>query len=459
MTTLEAPPSSLTDRYGLAIVGRLAGRVDLLALAARAAADPSLRAALGTRLLLRPMFLAATERDALERDLATLQRLLLSLPHRLYGGDVTAMCTGLGFSPTQVMAVEETWQDADVLLSRADLLRGADGFRAVEFNLHSSLGGIDSGPWYQAFLDLPTFAEFAAAERLTFVNPVDGVAGVIRAAARARGLGSFPAVAIVDWPTSYPLLRPRLDRLAGLLRQRGFDAFSCSAAQLRFRGGRLHARNRRIDVLYRVFLLEDLPRDPVLLAPVLAAHRAGTLVLAMSFLAELVGNKGCLAMLWDPAFADSFTAEERAVIARTVPPTRWVRSCPSLSAGSAELAEFADSAREELVLKPAGGYAARGVVAGWSTEPERWRAAVAAVRDKPWVLQERVRGVPETVPVVEEGAEDALVVQTVDVNWGVFLAGERFNGAMIRAVPVTATQQLITTSTGASVGACFMKRE
>ena len=63
---------------------------------------------------------------------------------------------------------------------------------------HSSLGGLDSGPWHRAFLGVPAVADFLTDHKLTYIDPLDGVAGALRAAARERGLGPFPTVAIVD---------------------------------------------------------------------------------------------------------------------------------------------------------------------------------------------------------------------------------------------------------------------
>lgn len=438
---------TLAERFRHEVASSPAGRADLVALAERSRSDPALRTTLDAPLLLRPMFLTEAEKAAVQHDLAGLQQLLLSLPDRLYGGDVADMCEHLGFSPTQTMAVEETWTDHDVLLSRTDLLLDENGPRVIELNLHSSLGGIDSGPWHHAFLDLPSFASFADRHQLSFVDPINGVAGTLRAAARRRGLGSFPSLALVDWPTSYPHQRDRLDRLSRLFQRRGFDAFHCDASRLSFNNGRLCAQGRRVDLLYRVFVIADVQQDPMLLLPILAAHRAGAVVLAMSFVAELVGNKGCLAMLSDPPDQGLFTQDERDLIARTVPTTRWIgrEGGPLRRATPEQLTD-----RDSLILKPAGGYGAHGVVPGWRTEPVAWRAAVNRASEQPYVVQQRVVPSPETVPSPDGGE------QVVDTNWGVFLAGTAFNGAMIRAVP-SIGHDVITTSTGAAIGACFVQ--
>jgi hypothetical protein len=445
---------TLGEQLNTELLADPAAPKQLRRLTERARTDPQLQAGDAAGLLLRPILVTAAEQDDLERDLAALNAILLSLPDRLYDGDAGAMCDALGFPPVHRAAVEETWRDDAVLLSRVDLMRSADGFRVVEVNLHSSLGGIDSGPWHRAYLDVPAFADFAAAHGLSYLDPLDGVAGALRAAARDRGLGPFPTVAIVDWPTSYPKIEARLGRLARLMTARGFSAFACHAGELTCRDGRLYARGRRVDVLYRTFLIDNVSQNPGLLGPILAAHRAGNLVLAMGFLAELIGNKGTLAMVSDPDNAAAFSASERAVVERLVPWTRLVHDTVIDQDGRrVDVAEVAGRDQDDLILKPVGGYAARGVTPGWAVDPQTWRGAVAGAIGRPWVLQRRVRPITELSPVLGPGIE----LGGFDLNWGAFLVGDRYNGMMIRATP-SRDAGLISTAMGASIGACFVQR-
>ena len=428
--------TALGDRLTDELLAHPAGAEQMRALADRARADPQLQAGAADGILLRPIVLTGAEQQELAGDLAALHTILLSLPDRLYGGDAEAMCTALGFPPVHTAAVDETWRDASVVLSRVDLMRETNGFRAVEVNLHSSLGGIDSGPWHRAMLDVPAIADFAAREGLSYLDPLDGVTGALRAAARDRGLGVFPTVAIVDWPTTFPRVEARLGRLARLMTARGLNAFACHAGELSYRSGRLHARGRRVDVLYRIFVIDNVSQNPALLGPILTAHRAGNLVLSMGFLAELIGNKGTLAMACDPAHAAAFTAPERAVIDRMLPWTRFVRE-PGLAAALRD--------QDDLILKPVGGYGARGVLPGWAADRRTWSDALAGAVDRPWVLQRRVRPVTERTPALSPAG---LGTTEMDVNWGAFMVGDRYSGMMIRAVP-SVDGGLISTSTGA----------
>ena len=447
--------SSLANRINSALLRDPdRGRKALRSLRQRSSRDAYLQTQAHSSLLTRPAFLTAAERDGLQSDLSTLVDLLLELPERLFDGDISAAYESTGLDSSQRAAVEATWRDREVVLSRADLLRDAGGFKAIEVNVHSSLGGIDSGPWHRAFARLPVFREFIAAEGLDYVDPMDGVAAVLRAAATRRGLGPRPTVAVVDWPTTYPIFAERLQRVSRLLEGHDFSAFACHAGELELRDGRLMHGEQPIDIVYRIFLLDDVPQAPELLEPILAAHRAGNLVLAMGFAAELAGNKASLALLSDGVERGRFSADEQALVRRIVPWTRLTRAGTTHWQGrEVDLHALALREQSRFVLKPAGGHAARGVMLGWTVSPSEWRAAVERAMGDFWVLQERVRPVAELVPMLEDDS-DLLGLEEVDFNWVVIIMGQRYDGTMIRESPST-RGGVISAADDASVGCCF----
>jgi len=445
--------STLTQRFHAALAGDPErGCEALRSLQEWAARDPYLQITARSLLMSRPAFLTASERDTVQSDLSRLVELLLELPDRLFGGDVTAMPGFDGRDAAQRTAVQATWRDRDVVLARADLLRAADGFKAVEVNVHSSLGGIDSGPWHQAFLRLPVYRDFIAAEGLGYLDPMDGVARALREATDRRNLGSRPTVAVVDWPTTFPEFADRLHGVARLLEAHGFSAFACHAGELELRDGRLVHQGRPIDVLYRIFLLGDVSEAPELLDPILQAHAAGNLLMAMSFSAEVAGNKASLALLSAAADDGRLAPEDAGLVRRLVPWTRLTEpGCVRRAGEEVPLLELAVRERTRLVLKPADGHAGHNVVTGWTTPADEWATAVEQAIGSFYVLQERVRPVAELMPRLDA---DGLGFEEVDINWGVFVMGGRYCGAMPRATP-SARAAVISAANGAAVGCCF----
>ncbi len=432
------------------------GVAALTALETRGCADERLHTFLQSPLLGRPGFLEGPTLARIESDLAVLLDLLVTMPERYFDGDIGATCDAIGLTGPCRQAVIRTAADSDVRLARADVMIANDGPVAIEFNVHSSLGGMDIAPLNEAFLELPVFGEFLRASGVEYVDPLDCIVAELRRVGAARNLPEAPLLALVDWPTTYPTYERVLARLSREFEMRGVRAVHGHVGELHTRNRHLYLRDQRIDILYRIFMLEDVPEDPHLVTPVLEAHRAGTVLLAMTFFGELVGNKASLALLSDPAGADPLTADERAVVDRILPQSRLLRTGKTL--WDSELQDVVDLAirhQHELLLKPAVGHGTIGVVAGWSVTPEQWRQQIDRAMGGRFIVQRRVRPAPELMPVVSDGG---VVLENYAVNWGIFIQNSSYAGGMLRALPASGAA-IISLGAGGAVGCCFHKRE
>src|SRR6185503_433861 len=97
------------------------------------------------RTMTRPGFLERAEVAQLSTDLETLYRLVTGLPDKLYGGDLGAFAASTGITPAQVQAVLRGRGSAPSRLARADIYRDDAGWRVMELNMSSALGGVDNG--------------------------------------------------------------------------------------------------------------------------------------------------------------------------------------------------------------------------------------------------------------------------------------------------------------------------
>jgi len=451
--------ASLNERYNALLLERAGPQgagVDLDALTEQVHRTPMLESSYFGRFLAQPIFIEGEERAALERDLTDLLRLLRSLPARLFSDDVGRMCDAVGMGPLQRRAVLETWEDQEVFLSRADLYQSESGFKLLEFNILSALGGFENAELNKAMLAAPLLEKFVADERLSFPDTIDMIAAEIHRAARRRGLPSRPRLVIVEWPTNFKGVDVvRMGHWAAALSARGFDATICHAGQLRKDGDGLSFDGRPVDVLYRYFLIEDLldmETGPALIEPVLEAHRRGRLLLAMGFAGELLGNKRNLALLSDDANRPYFTGKELALIDRMVPWTRTLAPGRVRWRGEErDLLELALARQPDFVLKPSLLHGALGFVPGWAVTPEQWRAELERAARQPYVLQERVH--PRPLELARRGPHVVSLEPTV-LNWGVFVIDDRLGGAIIRGVSQESAQG-IAMGTGASATGAF----
>lgn len=421
-------------------------------LAARLADSSLLRAAYGGRYLTRPIFLQAEERDGLAADLAALFALSADLPRRLCGGDVAAFGRLVGMDPVQVDAVQRTMGDRPVPCARADLYRTGDGFRVLELNVLSSLGGFDNAELNRVALEEPTVAGFVAERGLAYADTLAAIAAQLRAACEGADLPSRPRVALVDWPSSFVTLGERLRYLVGLLDPLGFDAVACHAGHVRAVGDRLEVDGAPVDVVYRFFLVEDLldgPEAAGLVEPIVRAAERGTVQLFTPFDSELVGNKRALALLSEPEHREHLDDDERALVDRLVPWTRRLDGATVERDGEEhDAVELLRAGKDDLVVKPSLLHGGLGVTPGWTVTDGEWAAAVATAVDAGFVVQERVR--PEREPFLTE----AGAVEELSLNWGVFLLGDDYGGSIVRGT-VDPDVGVVSMGNGARVGCCF----
>ncbi|HEY1620228.1 MAG TPA: hypothetical protein VGG25_21575 [Streptosporangiaceae bacterium] len=389
----------------------------------------------GSRFLTRPAFLEAEEARRVAADSSALLDLLFTLPGRLFGGDLTAMAAAVGLAPVQAEAVVRTAAEHPVRLARADLYHDGEGFRLLEYNVSSALGGWDISILNRCLLRDPGLASFAGEEGLTFPDTVAAFAGVILAECAGLDCPSRPVVALADWPSSYPTFGPSLDSMARSLEPFGLEAYGCHAGQLTTRNGHLYLGGRHVDAVYRFIPLSDLldgPDAPAVAEPMIAAAERGTAHMITGFSAGLFASKGCLALLSDDGHREIFSPAERDLIDRFIPWTRTLRPGPAQVGGQrVDLVDYVLDSQADLILKPAQLYGGAGVLPGWRVSHRAWAKAVRAGLGGRVVVQRRVRPATERFP--DPAAPGGASEQAL--NWGVIIAGPGYAGTVVRGMP------------------------
>jgi hypothetical protein len=410
-------------------------------------------ASYGGRCLPRPVFLAHHERTGLERQLNHLLTALEALPDRLFGGDRAAYARSLGLAGRQVAAVQRNPAARLTRLGRADLYHDGAGFRLMELNLGSTVGGLDNALLNRALLAHPMVAAFTSQHGLSYIDTLVELVDTLRAECEVPP-GQRPLVAAVDLPEAFAQLEPQLRLGAAALEPLGLDVIPGHLGQLTMKDGRVYIAGRPVDVIYRIFLLSDLtrPGGAELIEPVLRAVERGEVAMFTPIDTALYSSKAALAMLSDEANRHLLSADELASLDSLLPWTRMVRDeAVTVDGEPADLREYALDRRDELVLKPASMYGGTGVVLGWRVDDNEWRSELDQAMGKAYVLQRRIRGVPEAFPG-PDGPEPWLL------RWGVFSVHRGYGGASVAGSRDLAGGVLNlgvgTSRTGATVGGC-----
>ncbi len=405
------------------------------------------------RCLSRPSFLGYAEKTRLTADLQNLHAALTALPERLFGGDVAAFARAVGMTDVQVTAIMRTQSATPTKMARGDLYLDDTGFKLMEVNIGSSVGGGDNVMLNRACLAHPVIAEFVAAHGLTYTDTLAETAGTIFAETGGSA-GDGRLIAAVDWPGTIDTWKAVLRTSARVYAGYGIDLVPCHLGELAVHDRRVWLGRRPIDVIYRIFLIEDLldPDGPALIDPVLRAAERGEVQIFTPMDSQLYASKGALALLSDEANRHLCSAAELASLDRLLPWTRMMRPGPvSVNSEQVELTEYACANRSELVLKPTALHGGIGVVPGWLTDPDDWDSQLAAAMTGSFVLQQRVRPVPELFPA-DDGPQPLLLI------WGAYLAASGYGGMRLRGTPDLDAGVLNMTS-GAAASCCFHEAE
>ncbi|MFJ6795415.1 hypothetical protein [Streptomyces sp. NPDC091268] len=403
--------------------------------------------------LSRPLFLGRAEQVRLHADLENLRTALASLPDKLFGGDFAAFARAVGLSEVQVSAVMRGRGPSVSRQTRADLYLDETGFKLLELNIGSAVGGMDNADMCRELLAHPLLADFAESRGLGFVDSMREQVNNVIVEGGFRP-GDRPVVALTDSPDGWAKMLPYMEALCARWRELGLDAHPCHLGQLEARDGRVWLGERPVDVVFRVFLIGDLlksPEVPALMDPVLDAAERGEVKIFTPLDSAAYASKGALAILSDERNRGLFDAGQLASLDRILPWTRRVRPGPvTLEGGErVDLLEYALAHRLELALKPTSLAGGDGVLPGWAdgTTPGLWREQVLAALDGPYVLQRRIRPLTELYP--DEHGELRPWIPL----WGVFTGADGYGGAYIRATPADSGEAVVNVATGAYAGA------
>ncbi|MFF3756306.1 hypothetical protein [Streptomyces sp. NPDC002185] len=376
----------------------LRGDRGLASAVARAELPPAFEAAWRPHLLPRPWFLPAEETAAFARDLEGLFDLLVSLPERLFGGDVERYAAEIGIPPPLVALLRRAGTGVPAKLGRADAYHDGTAFKLLEFNLGSEIGGLEMDVLGQALLRVPAFAGFAREHGLGHVDIAGRMAAVLRDRARPALSGTAePVIGLIEGHGGVSpygrLMRATQEAMA----VHGLDLRIGEIGDVRARAdGKLTLDGTPLDLVLRNFAASQLfddPAGPAAAEPFFRAHAAGRTVLFTSFESGLYSHKSALALLSDPARSDAFDARERALVERVLPWSRTLRA-----SGPAELLDLCRERREALILKPGAGYGGLDTFVGWECTEADWAKALdLAVERGGHVAQERVVPRPEPV--------------------------------------------------------------
>ncbi len=290
--------------------------------------------------------------------------------------------------------------------SRLDAFLLPDSLKFAEYNGESPAGLGYSETLGEIFRDLPVMKEFEKRYEV-HSHPLSAklLDALVTSYLEWGGSSNRPQILITDWrevPTwsEFEILKARFEKM-------GVPTVIADPRDLVFDGTTLTAHGKKIDLVYRRVLINDILARPQECAALVRAYTANAVCVANTFRCKIPHVKAFFAVLTDERNAALFSSEEKAVIRNHIPWTRVVADGRTLHYGeSIDLLAFIRSARENLVLKPSDEYGGTGVTLGWETAEAAWDAAIeraASGKSGCWIVQERIPIRREVFPYIAPG--------------------------------------------------------
>jgi len=352
---------------------------------------------------LRPLFLDAADVARVSRVAEALAPVGERVVEAALANPALLDAVGLTDEERALVAIDPGYARASTA-SRLDGFLLADSLWFAEYNAESPAGLGYTEVLARLFDELPVMARFKESYSASYFPLMAGILEALLASYREwGGTASPPTVLIVDFrgvPTW-----AEFEILATFFESQGVPTVVADPRDVTFERGALWALGRRIDLVYRRVLINDILARPVECAALVDAYRTRACCVANTFRCKIPHKKAFFAVLTDDAHAALFTPEERALFASHIPWTRMLADVRTTADGrTVDLLAHVRHAREGLVIKPNDEYGGAGVVLGWEVDDAAWDAAIehaVAGAAGQWVVQRRIPVRREVFPHVE----------------------------------------------------------
>lgn len=288
--------------------------------------------------------------------------------------------------------------------SRLDSFLLPDDLKFAEYNGESPAGSGYTETLTEVFLGLPLMAKFAKTYHAhSYPLSAKLLDALVMSYLDWGGTSKKPQMLITDWrevPTwsEFEILKARFEKM-------GVPVELADPRDLQLDRKALIANGKKIDLVYRRVLINDIVAHPAESKPLVDAVAANAVCMANHFRCKIPHVKAFFAVLTDERNDALFSFFERELIRKHVPWTRVVADTRTSHYGTAiELLDFVRRQRNHLVLKPSDEYGGSGVTLGWETSESDWDAVLEkaiSTAQGCWIVQERIPIRREVFPWVQ----------------------------------------------------------
>jgi uncharacterized circularly permuted ATP-grasp superfamily protein len=335
--------------------------------------------------------------------------------------------------------------------SRLDAFLLPDSLKFAEYNGESPAGAGYTETLAEIFRELPVMKEFVTAYQIhSYPLSAKLLDALVMSYIDWGGTSKRPQMLITDWRevptwTEFEILQARFEKM-------GVPVELADPRDLYFDGKQLAANGKKIDLVYRRVLMNDIVARAAECKPLVDAVAANAVCMANHFRCKIPHVKAFFAVLTDERNDGLFSFGERELIRKHVPWTRVVADVRTSHYGKpVELLEFLRGERQNLVLKPSDEYGGSGVTLGWETSEAQWDASIEKAIESTqgcWIVQERIPIRREVFPWIQPNGQ--VEFRDMLVDFAPYLFRGKLSGFLTR---LSATGLANVTSGGGQIPA------
>lgn len=402
-----------------------------------------------------PTFVGGATLADLKRATLGLPELGFSIFERIFENDSKRICDYYNLASPMVTSLY-LLEPSSIFsaMARTDFVFNAKGFRCLEINMSSLLGGWHI-PFYEKALrqtSLLIHFQRESGIELVSVNPIQTLFThmVEDSLERGQGRDGRLNIAVVTpgmededtrffFKKLYARVLEEMDLgLVGEVEVRTFeDGFHEKKGQLFCGEQCIHA--------ILVYTSHEPPRV------VMRLMRTGKISVYNNPVTDLLGNKRNLALLSQHQDSAVFNEEERALIRNHIPWSReLVEGRTEFEGERIRFPDYLLSQRERFVIKKGESLGGADVYIGKFLGRSFWESRLKdALGSGDWMVQEY----EESLPYLYQRGQYGCCVQ--DVIWGMFKLGKRYGGGFLRMMPKDEGDGVINAARGAEEGLIF----
>ena len=435
-----------------------------------------------------PTFIDNQARKKIMDASQSVLNILRSIPARVFDNDPPRMSRHYGINRdlTAYLLYGVTAEHLDRLLARGDFIYSQSGWKCLEYNVNTNLGGMALSFWESLYLATPIVSEFLQQNRVNIKNR--DLYEVLFEHLASEVVKCFPAeeelnLAIVMFSGSAVETRMTREKYLNSIYEKVLKSGACGAgprtgrvficdySQMTISGDHVYVEGKKI--LHLVEWCQGFVPQPIL-----ELFKEKKIVIYNGGITWLLSTKLNLALLSENLETGLFDSKEKEIIETYIPWTRKVSPGETTYQGEKiRLADFIRTHREKFVLKPLLGTGGRDIYVGRYTPEEKWDHLVdqalatdnweelpftqpmtetrwiefikKALQVKSWVVQEYIDSSTYLYQWGENGYEEHHAV------WGFFVFGSTYAGAWARVQPLSGQTGVINCHQGAKVSVVF----